>query len=107
MGYLNSLLHAGGILVNTKCLGLFSSVPDDFLCLLSFSAADDTFSLSTHSLLTSLFQINATHVTYRNAIFFYSNHNDSFSLPVSLNFRCAYPMDSDVSLDVVVKPFLS
>ncbi|XP_075896532.1 uromodulin-like [Nelusetta ayraudi] len=51
--------------------------------------------------------INATHVTYRNAIFFYSNHNDSFSLPVRLNFRCAYPMDSDVSLDVVVKPFLS
>ncbi|KAK9539798.1 hypothetical protein VZT92_002296 [Zoarces viviparus] len=50
---------------------------------------------------------NGTHVIYSNSLFFYPMNNASFVLPVSLPFSCAYPLDTDTSLNVAIRPFLA
>ncbi|XP_062244875.1 deleted in malignant brain tumors 1 protein-like isoform X1 [Platichthys flesus] len=48
---------------------------------------------------------NRTHAIYSNVLFLYRG-NVSFSRPVSLPFSCAYPLDTDTSMNVAVRPVL-
>ncbi|XP_050923022.1 uromodulin isoform X3 [Lates calcarifer] len=48
---------------------------------------------------------NRTHAIYSNSLFIYPT-NVSFARPVSLPFSCAYPLDTDTSLNVAIRPFL-
>ncbi|XP_031720465.1 pancreatic secretory granule membrane major glycoprotein GP2 [Anarrhichthys ocellatus] len=50
---------------------------------------------------------NGTHAIYSNSLFIYPINNASFALPVSLPFSCAYPLDTDTSLNVAIRPFLA
>ncbi|KAI3352882.1 hypothetical protein L3Q82_019461, partial [Scortum barcoo] len=49
---------------------------------------------------------NRTHAIYSNSLFIYPVNNASFTPPVSLPFSCAYPLDTDTSLNVAIRPFL-
>ncbi|KAM4583737.1 scavenger receptor cysteine-rich domain-containing group B protein-like [Odontesthes bonariensis] len=49
---------------------------------------------------------NRTHAIYANSLFIYPGGNASFALPVSLPFSCAYPLDTDASLNVAIRPSL-
>ncbi|XP_045067606.1 uromodulin [Coregonus clupeaformis] len=53
-------------------------------------------------------ETNATHAVYSNSLFVYpfNARNDSLSRPVSLPFSCAYPLETESSLDVAIKPYL-
>ncbi|KAF0037719.1 hypothetical protein F2P81_010593 [Scophthalmus maximus] len=48
---------------------------------------------------------NRTHVIYSNSLFIYPT-NVSFARPTSLPFSCAYPRNTDTSLDVAIRPIL-
>ncbi|GLD60908.1 deleted in malignant brain tumors 1 protein-like isoform X1 [Lates japonicus] len=48
---------------------------------------------------------NRTHAIYSNSLFIYPT-NVSFARPVSLPFSCAYPLDTDTSLNVAIRPLL-
>ncbi|XP_044047286.1 uromodulin-like [Siniperca chuatsi] len=50
---------------------------------------------------------NRTHAIYSNSLFIYPINNASFIIPVSLPFSCAYPLDTNTSLNVAVRPFLA
>ncbi|KAM3622599.1 uncharacterized protein V6R79_000841 [Siganus canaliculatus] len=50
-------------------------------------------------------EINDTHAIYSNSLFIYKS-SASFSIPVDIPFSCAYPLETDASLDVTLKPFL-
>uniref|UniRef100_A0A3Q3FUL4 ZP domain-containing protein n=1 Tax=Labrus bergylta TaxID=56723 RepID=A0A3Q3FUL4_9LABR len=50
---------------------------------------------------------NRTHAIYSNSLFVYPVINGSFNLPVSIPFSCAYPLETDTSLNVAIRPFLS
>uniref|UniRef100_A0A3Q3F322 ZP domain-containing protein n=1 Tax=Labrus bergylta TaxID=56723 RepID=A0A3Q3F322_9LABR len=56
---------------------------------------------------TPVFQTNRTHTIYSNSLFVYPVINGSFNLPVSIPFSCAYPLETDTSLNVAIRPFLS
>uniref|UniRef100_A0A8C9YL74 ZP domain-containing protein n=1 Tax=Sander lucioperca TaxID=283035 RepID=A0A8C9YL74_SANLU len=49
---------------------------------------------------------NSTHAVYSNILFIYPMNNTSFIIPVSLPFSCVYPLDTDTSLNVAIRPFL-
>ncbi|KAF1394858.1 hypothetical protein PFLUV_G00005500 [Perca fluviatilis] len=49
---------------------------------------------------------NSTHAIYSNNLFIYPMSNTSFIIPVSLPFSCVYPLDTDTSLNVAIRPFL-
>nr|XP_046261943.1 deleted in malignant brain tumors 1 protein-like isoform X2 [Scatophagus argus] len=49
---------------------------------------------------------NSTHAIYFNTLFIYPLNNTSFMLPVSLPFSCAYPLETDTSLNGAIRPFL-
>nr|XP_020511365.2 deleted in malignant brain tumors 1 protein-like isoform X3 [Labrus bergylta] len=49
---------------------------------------------------------NRTHTIYSNSLFVYPVINGSFNLPVSIPFSCAYPLETDTSLNVAIRPFL-
>ncbi|XP_038844291.1 deleted in malignant brain tumors 1 protein-like isoform X3 [Salvelinus namaycush] len=49
---------------------------------------------------------NSSHAIYSNSLFIYQVHNVSFTRPVSIPFSCAYPLDTESSLDVAVVPYL-
>ncbi|CAG5929037.1 unnamed protein product [Menidia menidia] len=55
--------------------------------------------------VTSL-ETNRTHAVYANSLFVYPKGNESFVLPVGLPFSCAYPLDTDASLNVAIRPYL-
>ncbi|XP_053274159.1 uromodulin [Pleuronectes platessa] len=48
---------------------------------------------------------NRTHAIYSN-ILFLTRGNVSFSRPVSFPFSCAYPLDTDTSMNVAIRPVL-
>ncbi|XP_049901123.1 uromodulin isoform X2 [Epinephelus moara] len=50
---------------------------------------------------------NGTHAIYSNSLFIYPINNISFVLPMSIPFSCAYPLDTDSSLNVAIRPILS
>ncbi|XP_032366229.1 uromodulin-like, partial [Etheostoma spectabile] len=50
---------------------------------------------------------NSTHAVYSNILFIYPMNNTSFISPVSLPFSCVYPLDTDTSLNVAIRPFLA
>ncbi|KAI1886553.1 hypothetical protein AGOR_G00196980 [Albula goreensis] len=52
---------------------------------------------------------NNTHASYSNVIIVYpfTGENGSSSLPESFPFSCSYPLDSETSLDVAIRPRLS
>ncbi|XP_061576634.1 uromodulin-like [Cololabis saira] len=52
----------------------------------------------------NILKTNSTHVVYSNSLFIYPENNASFALPVSLPFSCVYPLDTDSSLEVVIRP---
>uniref|UniRef100_UPI0037E8555A uncharacterized protein isoform X2 n=1 Tax=Semicossyphus pulcher TaxID=241346 RepID=UPI0037E8555A len=54
----------------------------------------------------NMLMTNRTHAIYSNRLFIYPLNNGSFSLPVSIPFSCAYPLETDSSLDVAIRPFL-
>ncbi|KAM3624673.1 uncharacterized protein V6R79_026428 [Siganus canaliculatus] len=54
----------------------------------------------------NILRINDTHAIYSNALFIYPISNASFTIPESLPFSCAYPLDTDASLDVTLRPIL-
>ncbi|CAK6973445.1 deleted in malignant brain tumors 1 protein-like [Scomber scombrus] len=49
---------------------------------------------------------NRTHAIYSNSLFFYPMNNTYFVVPVSVPFSCAYPLVTNTSLDVAIRPFL-
>ncbi|XP_070684592.1 scavenger receptor cysteine-rich domain-containing protein DMBT1-like [Pempheris klunzingeri] len=49
---------------------------------------------------------NGTHAIYSNSLFIYPINNATFTPPTSLPFSCAYPLDTDTSLNVAIRPFL-
>ncbi|KAM7009867.1 scavenger receptor cysteine-rich domain-containing group B protein-like isoform 3-T3 [Tautogolabrus adspersus] len=49
---------------------------------------------------------NRTHAIYSNSLFVYPVIEGSFNLPVSIPFSCAYPLETDTSLNVAIRPFL-
>ncbi|KAM7009825.1 scavenger receptor cysteine-rich domain-containing protein DMBT1-like [Tautogolabrus adspersus] len=49
---------------------------------------------------------NRTHAIYSNSLFIYPVIKGSFNLPVSIPFSCAYPLETDTSLNVAIRPFL-
>ncbi|MEQ2204628.1 hypothetical protein XENOCAPTIV_016066, partial [Xenoophorus captivus] len=49
---------------------------------------------------------NQTHAIYSNVLFLYDKNNASFLLPVRLPFSCSYPLNTNTSLDVAVRPVL-
>ncbi|KAL0993501.1 hypothetical protein UPYG_G00108860 [Umbra pygmaea] len=51
----------------------------------------------------NILRTNNTHAIYSNSIFVY---RVSFSQPVSFPFSCAYPLDTEASLDVAIAPYL-
>ncbi|XP_061749678.1 uromodulin-like [Nerophis ophidion] len=51
--------------------------------------------------------INGTHAIYSNSLFVYPTINASFSVPESLPFSCAYPLDTESRLNVAVRPHLA
>ncbi|XP_076741511.1 scavenger receptor cysteine-rich domain-containing protein DMBT1 [Maylandia zebra] len=54
----------------------------------------------------NVLRTNSTHVIYFNSLFIYPLTNLSFALPVGLPFSCAYPLDTDASLNVAIRPDL-
>uniref|UniRef100_A0A3Q2VY42 Uromodulin-like n=2 Tax=Haplochromis burtoni TaxID=8153 RepID=A0A3Q2VY42_HAPBU len=54
----------------------------------------------------NVLRTNSTHVIYFNSLFIYPLANLSFALPVGLPFSCAYPLDTDASLNVAIRPDL-
>ncbi|XP_037627923.1 deleted in malignant brain tumors 1 protein-like [Sebastes umbrosus] len=49
---------------------------------------------------------NTTHAIYSNSLFFFPLSNGSFVLPLIIPFSCAYPLDTETSLNAVIKPQL-
>ncbi|KAM3605503.1 uncharacterized protein V6R79_026355 [Siganus canaliculatus] len=49
---------------------------------------------------------NDTHAVYSNSLFLYPNSSSSYNIPVEFPFSCAYPLDTDASLNVALRPFL-
>ncbi|XP_037627947.1 deleted in malignant brain tumors 1 protein-like isoform X2 [Sebastes umbrosus] len=49
---------------------------------------------------------NTTHAIYSNSLFFYPLSNGSFVLPSIIPFSCAYPLETETSLNAVIKPQL-
>ncbi|XP_054897459.1 uromodulin-like [Poeciliopsis prolifica] len=49
---------------------------------------------------------NGTHAVFRNNLFIYSANNESFLLPRKFPFSCFYPLETDTSLNVAVRPTL-
>uniref|UniRef100_A0AAY5KY69 ZP domain-containing protein n=2 Tax=Esox lucius TaxID=8010 RepID=A0AAY5KY69_ESOLU len=52
-------------------------------------------------------ETNGTHAIFSNSLFVYHIHDVSFTRPVSMPFSCYYPLESDASLDMAIKPYLS
>uniref|UniRef100_A0A4W5Q5G1 ZP domain-containing protein n=1 Tax=Hucho hucho TaxID=62062 RepID=A0A4W5Q5G1_9TELE len=52
-------------------------------------------------------ETNGTDAIFSNSLFIYHIPDVSFTQPVSMPFSCAYPLESETSLDVVIKPYLS
>ncbi|KAK2815803.1 hypothetical protein Q5P01_026270 [Channa striata] len=50
---------------------------------------------------------NRTHAIYSNSLFIYPNGNESFTIPLSIPFSCAYPLNTDTSLNVAIRPLPS
>ncbi|XP_061844060.1 uncharacterized protein [Nerophis lumbriciformis] len=50
---------------------------------------------------------NSTHAIYSNSLFIYPTINTSFSVPMSLPFSCAYPLETESRLNVAIRPFLA
>ncbi|XP_052359689.1 uromodulin-like [Oncorhynchus keta] len=53
-------------------------------------------------------ETNSTHAVYSNSLFVYplNARNESLSQPLSIPFSCAYPLETESSLDVAIKPYL-
>eukprot|EP00063_Salmo_salar_P011042 XP_013985877.1 PREDICTED: uncharacterized protein LOC106564346 [Salmo salar] len=53
-------------------------------------------------------ETNTTHAVYSNSLFVYpvDGRNDSLSRPVSYPFSCVYPLETESSLDVALRPYL-
>ncbi|XP_074506639.1 uromodulin-like [Sebastes fasciatus] len=49
---------------------------------------------------------NTTHAIYCNSLFFSPLSNGSFILPSIIPFSCAYPLETETSLNAVIKPQL-
>ncbi|XP_014909244.1 uromodulin-like [Poecilia latipinna] len=50
--------------------------------------------------------INGTHAIFGNNLFLYSANNESFLHPTRFPFSCSYPLETDISLNVAVRPTL-
>ncbi|XP_037619294.1 uromodulin [Sebastes umbrosus] len=50
---------------------------------------------------------NSTHAIYSNSLFIYPIDNATFVLPVSIPLSCPYPLDTDTSMNVAIRPFLA
>ncbi|XP_036440335.1 pancreatic secretory granule membrane major glycoprotein GP2-like [Colossoma macropomum] len=55
----------------------------------------------------NVLKINSTHAVYSNTLFLYPANNSVFSLPTGFPFSCVYPLDSRISMDIAVRPYLS
>ncbi|XP_064816762.1 uromodulin-like [Oncorhynchus masou masou] len=53
-------------------------------------------------------ETNSTHAVYSNSLFVYplNARNNSLSQPLSIPFSCAYPLETESSLGVAIKPYL-
>uniref|UniRef100_A0A671TJ67 Deleted in malignant brain tumors 1 protein-like n=1 Tax=Sparus aurata TaxID=8175 RepID=A0A671TJ67_SPAAU len=51
--------------------------------------------------------INRTHAIYSNILFIYPLNNTSFSIPVTVPFSCAYPLETEGSMNLAIRPFLA
>uniref|UniRef100_A0A7N8YD28 ZP domain-containing protein n=1 Tax=Mastacembelus armatus TaxID=205130 RepID=A0A7N8YD28_9TELE len=54
----------------------------------------------------NILRTNHTHAIYSNSLFIYPANNTSFTVPVSLPFLCAYPLNTSTSLNVAIRPLL-
>ncbi|KAK2815802.1 hypothetical protein Q5P01_026269 [Channa striata] len=55
----------------------------------------------------NILKTNHTHAIYSNSLFIYPNGNESFTIPLSIPFSCVYPLNTDTSLNVAIRPLLS
>ncbi|KAM3622895.1 uncharacterized protein V6R79_004376 [Siganus canaliculatus] len=54
----------------------------------------------------NILRTNMTHAIFYNTLFIYLYNSVTFSVPERLPFSCAYPLETDTSLDVVFEPYL-
>ncbi|XP_055363781.1 deleted in malignant brain tumors 1 protein isoform X2 [Betta splendens] len=52
----------------------------------------------------NVLRTNQTHAIYSNTLFMYPINNGTFAVPDSLSFSCAYPLKTDTSLNVAIRP---
>ncbi|XP_030627959.1 uromodulin-like [Chanos chanos] len=55
----------------------------------------------------NVLRINSTHAVYSNTLFIYPSGNILFSLPTAFPFSCVYPLDSEISMDIAIRPYLA
>ncbi|XP_067114922.1 uncharacterized protein [Osmerus mordax] len=49
---------------------------------------------------------NGSHAIYSNSLFVYPARNVTMVRPVRIPFSCCYPLETEASLDVAIKPYL-
>ncbi|XP_051529293.1 uromodulin-like [Myxocyprinus asiaticus] len=56
----------------------------------------------------NVLRTNTTHAVFSNTLFLYpAKAGSNFSLPSGFPFSCVYPLDSQTSMDLAVRPYLS
>ncbi|KAJ8001508.1 hypothetical protein DPEC_G00170210 [Dallia pectoralis] len=61
----------------------------------------------TEGICGNTLETNGTHAIFSNSLFVYHVNDVAFTRPVSIPFSCLYPLQSEASLDVAIKPYLS
>ncbi|KAM6939731.1 uromodulin-like [Xenentodon cancila] len=54
----------------------------------------------------NIMRTNNTHATYANGLFIYQANSTSFAPPERFFFSCSYPLHTDTSLNVAIRPTL-
>ncbi|XP_028826885.1 uromodulin-like [Denticeps clupeoides] len=107
---------------NLMKLGLSKTMYSNNLDLLSGHMADPTCNIHQDENKTVWYQVtpednlcgnvmktNSTHAIYSNTLFIYPTAmtNTSLSLPTGFPFSCVYPLDTQITMDTISKPYLS
>ncbi|KAK6300851.1 hypothetical protein J4Q44_G00289490 [Coregonus suidteri] len=61
---------------------------------------------SVRTLWINILETNTTHAVYSNSLFVYPVDGRNKSQPVSYPLSCVYPLETESSLDVAIRPYL-